>query len=208
MILNIVQNSKDLFYASFVIKHGSVEIGHFFLQGKFGSMEARISGIINGESFEMAYGKTDRLKFGKLFRPYVISELDKVNGVVYQTQSKDSWLKRFNYHQMKIQDNIYDLFPIGFGNDGSKNPIYNGNEQIAQIEKECIVYNELHKYRIYAKDIYAAQISIFFCIYMYINAAYRPGEKVVLSKTKMVSKTTNKLLLEKYDPLFIKNISE
>ena len=43
---------------------------------------------------------------------------------------------------------------------------------------------------------------------MYINAGYKPGEKVVSSKVKAVSTTTNKLLKEKYNPEFIKSIEK
>ena len=103
---------------------------------------------------------------------------------------------------------IFDLFPIGFGNEGSKSPIYNGNKQIAQIEKDCIVYNDLHNYRIFAEDSFASQIAILFCIYMYINVGYKSGEKVISSKVKVVSITTNKLLKEKYNPEFIKSIDK
>lgn len=70
---------------------------------------------------------------------------------------------------MKLNGMIFDLFPIGFGNEGSKSPIYNGNKQIAQIEKDCIVYNDLHNYRIFAEDLFASQIaifSVFICISM------------------------------------------
>ena len=43
---------------------------------------------------------------------------------------------------------------------------------------------------------------------MYINVGYKSGEKVISSKVKVVSITTNKLLKEKYNPEFIKSIDK
>lgn len=208
MILDVVQVSKDLFAASFVVKRGSAQVGNFSLKGRLGSMEANISGKLFEHSFDMRFGKSDNIDVARPFRPYIIDENGVQNGVVYQTKFNGGLFKKFDYHQMKLNGMIFDLFPIGFGNEGSKSPIYNGKEQIAQIEKNCVVYNDLHKYRIYAVDTFASQIAIFFCVYMYINAGYKPGEKVVHSEVKVMSTTTNKLLKEKYNPEFIKSIDK
>lgn len=208
MILDVVQVSKDLFAASFVVKRGSAQVGNFSLKGRLGSMEANISGKLFEHSFDMRFGKSDNIDVARPFRQYIIDENGVQNGVVYQTKFNGGLFKKFDYHQMKLNGMIFDLFPIGFGNEGSKSPIYNGKEQIAQIEKDCVVYNDLHKYRIYAVDTFASQIAIFFCVYMYINAGYKPGEKVVHSEVKVMSTTTNKLLKEKYNPEFIKSIDK
>lgn len=208
MILDVVQVSKDLFSASFTIERENTQIGNFSLQGRLGSMEAEIQGTIHEQAFKMVYGKMDNLEVDHPFRPYLIYKGSIPDGTVYQTKFNGGLFKKFDYHQMKLNGMIFDLFPISFGNEGSKLPIYNGNKQIAQIEKDCIVYNDLHNYRIFAEDSFASQIAIFFCIYMYINAGYKPGEKVISSKVKVVSTTANKLLKEKYNPEFIKSIEQ
>lgn len=208
MVLDVIQVTKDLFSASFVINRGNDEIGNFSLQGRLGSMEAEIQGKINERCFKMAYGKMDDLEVVHPFRPYTIYEANFPNGTVYQTKFNGGLFKKFDYHQMKLNGITFDLFPIGFGNEGSKSPVYNANRQIAQIEKDCIVYNDLHNYRIFAEDLFAAQVAIFFSIYMYINAGYKPGTKVVSSKVKVVSTTTNKVLKAKYNPDFTKNIEK
>lgn len=208
MILDVIQTSKELFSASFIIERQNIKIGNFSLQGRLGSMEAEIQGTIYEQPFKMVYGKMDDLEVDCPFRPYLIYKGDLLNGTVYQTTFNGGLFKRFDYHQMKLNGKIFDLFPIGFGKEGSKSPIYNGDEQIAQIEKECVVYNDLHKYRIFAVDAFASQIAIFFCIYMYVNAGYKPGEKVVHSEVKVVSTTTNKLLKEKYNPEFINGVEK
>lgn len=208
MILDIIQVSKDLFSAEFKIFRNSEEIGSFSLEGKINSMEADVVGQINGESFKMHHGKLDDIEVRFPFRPYIINESNIDRGTVYQTKYNGGLFKKFDFHQMKRNGIIYDLFPIGFGNEGSKSPIYQESKQIAQIDKDCIVYNDLHKYRIYAEDEHASQIAIFFAIYMYVNAGFKPGEKVVSSTVKVVSITTNKALKEKYNPTFMEYIDE
>ena len=75
-------------------------------------------------------------------------------------------------------------------------------EQIAQIEKECVVYNDLHHYQVFAEDENAGLISLIFSMYMYINACYKPGVKASKSCSKTISVTKDPCLLEKYDPDF------
>lgn len=208
MILDVVQVSKDLFSASFVVKRGDVQVGCFSLQGNMGSMEAKISGKLFEQDIEMQYGKTNDVGAAYSFRPYLINENGIYNGVVYQTKYNGGLFKKFDYQQMKNAGVTYDLFPISFGNEGSKSPIYKENTQIAQIEKDCVVYNDLHIYKIFALDELSSEIAVLFAIYMYINAGYKPGEKAVSSTVKVISTTTNKLLKEKYDPTFISRIKE
>lgn len=108
---------------------------------------------------------------------------------------------------MQKNGQTFDLFPIGMGKQGNKSPVYCGNTQISLIEKDCIVYNDLHEYHVFALDREAGLISALFCMYMYVNAAYKPGVKVTESKVNSVSVTTNKLLKEKYDPGFKNRVS-
>lgn len=206
MILDIEQVSKDLFLADFVINRGSNQVGSFSLKGILGSMEASVAGEFLGQKFEMNFGKLDDVEVSHPFRPYILIENGIANGTVYQTKFNGGLFKKFDYHQMKKSGMTYELFPIGFGSEGSKSPVYQGNKQIAQIEKNCVVYNDLHNYRIYAEDEYASNIAVFFAIYMYVNAGFKPGEKFVSSTVKVISVTTNKLIKEKYNSEFTKYI--
>ena len=208
MILDVVQVSKDLIAARFVVKRGSAQVGNFSLKGRLGSMEANISGKLFEHSFDMHFGKSDNIDVARPFRPYIIDENGVQNGVVYQTKFNGGLFKKFDYHQMKKAGITYDLFPIGLGKEGCKCPIYDFNTQIAQIETDCVIYNDLHIYKIFAQDEFSCKIAVLFAIYMYINAGYKPGEKVISSKVKVVSTTTNKLLKEKYNPEFIKSIDK
>lgn len=207
MILELVQKNKDLFAAQFVIKRAAEQIGEASLQGRMGSMEAAIRGTFYNIDFEMTFDRRNALG-KKMFRPYLLKQGGMEVGSVYQTIHKEGMFKSYEYHHMVKDGMLYDLFPIGFGDEGGKCPIYLDCEQIAQVEKDCVVYNDLHNYRIFAADENAAFIAVLFCMYMYVNACYRPGEKAVSSKVKSVSVTTNKLLKEKYNPYFKDGIAE
>lgn len=208
MILDVVQVSKDLFAASFVVNRGNIQIGNFSLNGKLGSMEAKITGKLFEHNIDMYFGKTDNIDVAHPFRPYTINKNGVINGVVYQTKFNGGIFKKFDYNQMKKAGITYDLFPIGLGKEGCKCPIYDFNTQIAQIETDCVIYNDLHIYKIFAQDEFSSEIAVLFAIYMYINAGYKPGEKAITSTVKVVTKTTNKLLLQKYNSEFTKNIEE
>ncbi len=205
MIIELKQINKELFSSRFVINRGKNEIGTVFLKGELGSMEADIFVDFNGTKIEMRHGR-DKTIDVKAFRPYLISQNDEHIGTVYQTQYNGGIFKKYDFHQMVKAGLTYDLFPIAFGDDGVKCPLYLASEQIAQIEKDNIVYDELHNYRIYSKDENAGLLSLLFCMYMYVNACYKPGVKVVESKVKNNFVTKNKMLLEKYNPAFKEKI--
>ncbi len=183
MILELKQINKELFSSQFVINRGKSEIGTVFLKGKSASMEADIFVDFNGTKIEMRHGRDKNIDV-KAFRPYLINQNDEHIGTVYQTQYNGGMFKKYDFHQMVKAGLTYDLFPIAFGNDGAKCPLYLGQEQIAQIEKDNIVYNGLHNYRIYSKDENAGLLSLLFCMYMYVIVCNKPGVNVVASEGK------------------------
>lgn len=207
MILRLTQTKKELFSAYFVIERGSEKIGEVVLKGKAGTMEADISGMFREQNFEMSYGKSRYLE-EKAFRPYILRQEKTEIGSVYQAQHKISFFKNIDFIRINKTGILYDLFPIAFGDEGGKSPIYCGSQQIAQIEKECIVYDDLHHYEIYAVDEKAGWIALLFGMYMYVNACYKPGVKAYSSKSKTFSVTKEPYLLEKYNPYFKNTIKE
>lgn len=140
----------------------------------------------------------------KAYRPYKIFDSEqRILGNVAQIDQKEGWFTTISYMQMYIAgQKQYDLYPIGFGAEGGKHPVYCGNKQIAQIEKPSEIYNDLHHYTIYALDQDSAKISALFAAYMYINANFDPGQKAVKSYVKYTSITLNKSLKQKYNPDF------
>lgn len=212
MILRIEQIEKELFTASFIIWRDTVRMGNMEVKGKLGSMEADISIDLFGKTYELSYAggliKSAPLpdKAGKAFRPYQIGGNDGSAGKVYQVDRKESFFSIISFFEMVMESCKYTMYPIGFGREGGKHPVYCGDRQIAQIEKSGEIYNDLHHYSIYALDQTAAELAVLFCAYMYVNANFKPGEKATKSVVKYTSVTTNKTLKSKYDPSFKERI--
>lgn len=208
MILDINQTSKGLVTADFIVKHGEKEIGSFSMKGSLLSMEADIRGSLHDCPFTMTRSKAVKSKEKEHFRPYSILEFGKEIGLIFQAEKKISLFKGYSFYEMSCFGNTYTMYAIGMGNEGGKMPIYCGDTQIAQIEKDCVVYNGLHNYKVYIEQNVPIKAIIWLCAYLYVTGQYTPGEKIISGKTKTISVTTNKLLKEKYNPKFTENIKE
>lgn len=213
MILKIEQQRKELFSADFTIWHLEKKVGSISVQGKLGSMEAEITIHLFDKDYYMVYAggflkERPLPDKSKAYRPYKIFNSEhRILGNIAQIDQREGWFTTISYMHMYIVDQEqYDLYPIGFGAEGGKHPVYCGNKQIAQIDKPCEIYNDLHHYTIYAVDQDAAEISALFAAYMYINASFEPGQKVKQSYTKCTSITLNKTPKQKYNPDFKETI--
>lgn len=203
MYLELVQRSKELFTADFDIVENQSAVGSLALQGKLGSLDAKITIQYRGSEISLTPGVRDfNILAKKPFRPYTIAFNGNNKGVICQTEIKTGMFSKIEFHQIEMSGQIYEMYPIGFGNEGAKNPIYVGNDQRGLIEKDCEIINDLHIYKITCVDELSAIIGLLFAAYMYVNAAFKPGVAVTKSVHKVISKTTNKALLQKYNPSF------
>lgn len=213
MILKVEQLNKELFSAEFHILRNGMEVGQMRVEGKIYTMEVKVWLRIFEKSYTLQYSggliKSAPLpdKEGKSFRTYEIrSDIYGKAGNIYQVEKKEGWFNIINYLELIYSDLKYNLYPIGFGREGGKHPVYCGETQIAQVEKAGEIYNDLHHFDIYAVDQQAAEVAVLFTAYMYMNANFKPGEKVTKSYVKCTSITTNKTLKSKYNPDFVKGI--
>jgi hypothetical protein len=156
----------------------------------------------------MTYENFSRIGPSK-FRKYSLFNNGVNVGEVYETQKKISFFKGYNFRELDYFDKSYYMYALGMGEEGYKFPIYDANDiQIAQIEIGCVIYNDLHNYKLYIKQEELMNIVVFLCAYMYVDGSFKAGEKHTSSKVKTVTVTKNKLELEKYDPNFIKSIEK
>lgn len=206
MIIDIRQQNKEMFKANFeIISNGNI-LGAINVKGKLTSMEVSLNGIYNNMPFELKYNVGFLFKTkDKKYRPYQIIKNNDTIGEIYQTNKKTGLFSHYDYHELIYNNETYREYCIGLGNE-SKCPIYLNDIQVAQINKDSIVYNDLHNYKIYIKDEKYSFVSILFVCYMYINACFEPGVEVKKSVVKYYSKTTNKELNSKYNPDWIKSI--
>lgn len=207
MQLLLKQKDKDLFSGNFEIIENEQVVGNISFNGKLSSMEVELNGILFGKDFSLKCVNEILTGSNKKFRPYNIIENNNIVGEVYQTEYKKHIFSKYDYIKCFYNQKEYNLYSIGLGEKGVCSLYYN-EEQIAQIEKDGIVYNDLHDYDIYSIDENSAFIAILVSCYMYVMACYKAGVKVKESVEKNYSKTTNKDLISKYNPDWINRVKE
>ena len=82
--------------------------------------------------------------------------------------------------------------------------IYKNDIQISKIEFSNVIYNDLHDYTIYIKDDDNIFISILLNYYLYVVEKFKPGVKATKSVVKYYQKDSNKDLISKYNPDWIR----
>lgn len=208
MMIDIRQKNKEMYEADFeIISNGNI-LGSINVKGKLASMESSLIGNFNNIPFELKYtgGLFTKTK-NKKFRPYQIIVSEKNVGEIYQTNKKTGLFGNYEYTELIYNNEIYKEYGIGLGTE-SKCPIYMNDIQVAQIDTEQIIYNDLHNYKIYVKNDNYSLISIIIACYMYIIAGFKPGIKVKQSVVKYYNRTINKELNSKYNPEWIKDIGD
>jgi len=94
------------------------------------------------------------------------------------------------------------MYPIGFGNDGIKNPIYCFDKQVGLLLKSAEVYNDLHHFELVVDSKDNIIPTLIMGFYIYAKAFFKPGEKVSDSRRVLKTVTTEKELLNKYNEEF------
>ena len=207
MELLLKQKNKDLYSGEFEIIENNQVIGNIYFKGQLGSMEVSLNGSFYDKSF--SFECTNKLFAGtkKKFRTYNILENNNVVGNIFRSMIKNSLFLRTFYFNLTYNNKEYLSYQIGLG-EKTISAIYLDNNQIAQVEHNNTIINDLHNYEIYCEDKKTAYISIIIACYSYILGTYKPGQKSISSKSIAFEKTTNKYILEKYNPNFVQNISK
>ena len=97
------------------------------------------------------------------------------------------------------------MYPIGFGDEGAKNPIYCGDVQVALVKKPSVIVDDMYDFDIIVKDDSFLTISIIITSYLYAKAFFRPGEVIKKGIVKSLTVTSEKELISRYDDSFEKN---
>lgn len=204
MIIELKQKNKELFEANFEILQNNNQIGNINIKGKLGSMEVKATGVFSNQELELNY-KGER---NGQYRPYNITIDKKEIGEIYQCNKKTGLFSSYDYIELLYNSKKYIEYSIGLGKEGGKLPIYLNDEQIAQIDTEAIIYDDLYNYKLYIMNNENALIAIIIACYNYINACFEPGVKQEKSIYKNYSKTFDKYLISKYNSDWIKNVKE
>lgn len=197
------QKSKEIYSAEFEILENDSVIGQAFINGKIGSMEAIVDGTFNDKSFQLKFANKILTGSNKKFRPYNIIENENITGEIFQTAFKKNFFSKYEYIKCNYNEEEFKLYSIGLGSK-SVCVIYKNDIQISQIEFSNVIYNDLHDYTIYIKNDDNIFISILLNYYLYVVGKFKPGVKVTKSVVKYYQKDSNKDLISKYNPDWIR----
>lgn len=207
MKLLFKQKNKDFFSAEFDILENDNIIGKIFLKGKMSSIKVSLNGQVYGNEFTLKYANKILSGTNKRFFPYNILKDNNIVGEIFHTEFKKNIFSKYEYTKCIYNRKEYNLYSMVLGTKGIS-VLYHDDIQLAQIEKDRTVYNDLHNFNIYSVDRESAFISILMSCYKYITIYYEPGIKIIKSIKKSYSKTFNKDLLERYNPDWIKKLKE
>jgi hypothetical protein len=165
----------------------------------------------DGREYSLVYDQAKQLGniskpyYERVYIPYDIRYMgDQTCGSIVQMRSQGSFFKRYDYFAAELGGGRYSLFAVGMGNNGKKFPIYRGSEQVALIEKDNVVYNNLDSYKMFVLYDSDVLITALYCLYIDTLMFSNRGKKVIKGKEISYDKTTIKELNSKYDPDFVK----
>lgn len=142
--------------------------------------------------------------YERIFIPYdIISYSDEPCGGIVQMTSKASFFKRYDYFVADYLGAKYSLFAVGLGKEGYRFPIYRGDNQVALIEKGCVVYNKLDVYKLYVLYDDDLLITTLLCLYIDALMFSNRGQKAIKSKDITYTKTSIEDLNRRFDPSFV-----
>ena len=113
-----------------------------------------------------------------------------------------SWFRRQSSVELRIWDRTLRAYEIGLGRQGMKYPLYDGAVQIAQVEKDPVVYDNLDEYRLYSLDEFGETAALLFALFLDFHRYRNAGEYATKKKNVQYVFTGRKEILAKYDPSF------
>lgn len=195
----ILKQTASGFSAHYVVYKNDTVISNAHINNNFvfgGSVQ--FDSFLDGSIFDMCYKPFDKHISSVAYNVYhnneVIGRLSSV--------AEGKFLRAYEYFLFDFFGKTYRIYEVGLGDDGIKYPIYSDDKQIALIEKERVVYNNLDEYEIFAANDPDAFISYIAALYIDQRRYSHHGEKNTSAYEKYYLKTTNKELKAKYDPNF------
>ncbi len=204
MILKVSQIDKGFNNASFEILENDKSVGAIRIHGEPNSENSFIKGIFDNNKFSLNYVNR-KYNEKEISNPYIIINNNRA-GTVYNPVNSNNIFNKTTHQKLTLDDSMYDCYNVGFGKEGVKKIIFYDDKQIALVEYDTLIHNELFNFNIYVEDSAAALITILFIIHSY-TTSYFSYEDINFDKVKKVhSITLNKDIKIKYDPEFKEKI--
>ena len=159
----------------------------------------------------LSYNPNDSSRGNSLidrFSFQVIHDGNMVGTIAGLNKKVKGFLQSYPYRVMKLQNEAYYLYEVGFGNEGLYLCIYRGDELIAIADKDLKVINFRDHYTVYAANECDLKVIMPLMMHYDITAHGDMMEIAVRSVKKKIVNTIQRELIAKYDPTFIPTIKQ
>lgn len=203
MEYRIIQKYKELYSAEFdIVDSSNRVVGNILLTGSMGSQRGSFDirfydGIyrMNPVDQKVAMNKTqDYINYSMFRKPYCsfLIQGNCTEGIILNYTKE-----KLPYHFCLFDDMDYKLYVLGFGEKGICAPVYRNDEYVAEIHKECMIYNDLHNFHLSIFNENAVIPSILFACYMYVFTYYKAGVKTTKGTVKRLYTTKDREMISK-----------
>lgn len=119
---------------------------------------------------------------------------------------RDKGLFKQEYCIVELSGTRCYVYMVGLGKQGDKSPIYCNESQIAEVDKGCIVHDNLDEYEMYAINENAMTIALLFSVYWDLLRYRNSGEFTYKKVSVRYNYTLDRAYKEKYTPDFVRRI--
>lgn len=163
----------------------------------------------NGEKHRLYYNPSDTSYGSSLIERLTFKLFDGdilIGTVVGQNRKVKGFLQSYPYRVLKMGNEEFFLYEVGFGSKGLFLCIYKGDELIAIADKDLTVINYQDKYIVYTESAEYTSIIMTLIMHYDITAHGDMMEISLASVKKKKVNTIQKELIAKYDSSFIPKI--
>jgi hypothetical protein len=213
MYIAVTQIEKELGTAHFVISDERNNVGTFDVHGGIGL--APVVGVLSMHEttttvrplmgwLGLQYRSSKH--FGLMFKPARIEASEVGVGTAYQKFVRYG-KEEVPITHIRLGDRHWQLYFCSLGgNMGIKWSLYEmideDEKQIAEIDSDSVIYNDLHNFRIFAETGEALRIALWAVSYIYLCNIYDARNRGIGSITKIDARS-NEFLMSKYNPGFV-----
>ncbi|WP_143069273.1 hypothetical protein [Paenibacillus sp. OV219] len=124
------------------------------------------------------------------------------DGEIYNVKVARFIFFGYSFTKLHLHGREYEGYEVGRGREGHFLCIYEGDQQIALIEKDRVVMDNKDTYDLYVEASAHTDIAKIFAIHWDCSTYANSGEYLNKSKSIEIAFTINKFLKSKYDPAF------
>lgn len=167
-----------MFEATFSIYCKNSNIGNITFEGRIGTPESEVSINVLNKYISLHRKRKSEKRGLDAYRPYTIEKNGVEVGEVFQATKKIGIFKSYGYQYANFDAAEFKMYPIGFGEQGARNPIFFEDIQVALLLKPAVIVDDMHNFEVIVRSDNDVEIAVVFVAYIYAKAFFKPGEFV------------------------------